>query len=246
MNNDIRDAYLDRQSVEISLLQAMYPEQLEWSQTRNELKYTGNLGAFLTLRLPENYPKDASPMLISALDSSKNDLRDLTRNEIASLQLPLDEEVLDTIIQAFENLVNNIDRSDPVKEIASDQLVETIIRSETSKTVIIWLHHLLNTNKRKLAITPGARSTDFAGITKPGYPGVILYSGDAQSVTDHVAELKQQKWQAFQVRFEETSSEPWKFAHGSGVREVETMSEISQGIVDQNNRETFLRAVHIK
>lgn len=246
MNDDTRERCLDRQDTEIGLLETMYPEQLDWNQSRKELKYSGNSGATLTLRLPEDYPANAGPMLVSALDGSKRDLRDLTRNKIAALNLPSNEEVLDTIIQAFEDLIDDGDRADSVGDMPSDLALETGAIHRTSKTVVIWLHHLLNTNKRKLATTPSTRSTDITGITKPGYPGIILYSGNEHTVTDHVAELKKQRWQAFQVRLEEVSAKPWDFTHASGIREVETMSEISQGIVDQDNREAFLKAVHIK
>ena len=62
------------------------------------------------------------------------------------------------------------------------------------------------------------------GITKPGYPGVMNFSGPKIAVDAHVQQLKQQRWQAFQVRFE--MDETWSLVHGLGIIEVESMAEV--------------------
>jgi hypothetical protein len=121
--------------------------------------------------------------------------------------------------------------------------------NNTSKTVIVWLHHLLNTNKRKLALSPPPSATPVSGCTKPGYPGILIYSGPASAVLEHINTLKAQNWQAFQVRYEE--EELWTFSHGHGVKEMESMSDIvkSVGIEDhvgKKQKEEFLKAVGIK
>jgi hypothetical protein len=85
-----------------------------------------------------------------------------------------------------------------------------------------------------------------------------------------VNELKAQNWAAFQVRFEEEVE--WKFAHGEGVKEVESMADVvklleldeentstkngsnrsNKGVKDegtgqgQKQKEEFLKAVGIK
>ena len=85
-----------------------------------------------------------------------------------------------------------------------------------------------------------------AGITKPGYPGVLIFSGEQTAVDAHCAELRNQRWQIFQVRYDESVLRPWKFSHLSKIVEVETMSEVAQSILDPRDRDTCLRAIGVK
>ncbi|EHY52963.1 hypothetical protein HRR83_006204 [Exophiala dermatitidis] len=82
-----------------------------------------------------------------------------------------------------------------------------------TKTVIIWLHHLLALSKRKLAVNPtvqtgppslslSSSASGISGLTKPGYPGIMIFSGPRDLVDAHVAQLKRLNWQAFQVRYD--------------------------------------------
>jgi hypothetical protein len=146
-------------------------------------------------------------------------------------------------------------------------------QAATTKTVIIWLHHLLATSKRKLAIAPtttmhmhaqGHESISISGLTKPGYPGIMLFSGPRDLVDAHVQELKALNWQAFQVRYDSdeeqhpappsspssTSTESeseWPFTHEKGkIIEVESMADLVRGIAREQDKETFLRAVGVK
>jgi hypothetical protein len=144
-------------------------------------------------------------------------------------------------------------------------------QAATTKTVIIWLHHLLATSKRKLAIAPtttmhmhaqGHESISISGLTKPGYPGIMLFSGPRDLVGAHVQELKALNWQAFQVRYDSdeeqhpappsssssTSTETeWPFTHERGkIIEVESMADLVRGIAREQDKETFLRAVGVK
>lgn len=233
-----------RQATELDLLQNIYPNQLHYHSQRQELIYnaTAASGATLSLRLPDEYPEKGTPILLSACGSDKVDLRDETRKAIDDLNIPEGEEMLDAIIQTFEEVVARHVSS----ESASRGTDWSKVNVENNKAVIIWLHHLLNTNKRKLALTPTSRAGDIVGVTKPGYPGVLVYSGKAGAIDEHVAELKAQRWQAFQVRFEETMDDPWLFNFGQGIREVESMAEITEAMVDDTVREAFLRAMKVK
>lgn len=231
---------LGRQEAELALIQAMYPEA-NWNAKRQELTYRPEAGGTLTLRLPKDYPGKSTPELVSATAKDKTDLRDLAQHKIYALDLPPDEEALDSILQAFDELVKNQHASRPV-----DQISAKTSSKPSFKTVIIWLHHLLNTNKRKLALNPSVNSDAVQGITKPGYPGVLIYSGTADAVDAHVAELKDQRWQAFQVRFDEPGDSPWRFLSPGRVVEVETMAEVTKNIQDDANRQTFLKAIGVK
>ena len=122
--------------------------------------------------------------------------------------------------------------------------------------MVIWLHHLLNTNKRKLALGPSREAASVSGLTRPGYPGVMVFSGPRDAVDSHVAELPAQRWQAFQVRYDSSEEDgngddaSWGFEHGAGggggTREVESLGEMAMGISRVEHREMFLRVMGLK
>jgi hypothetical protein len=217
---------------EIELLTAIYPDQATYSPKGRELKFTQE-HATLQLRIPDTYPEYGLPDVLGATDAARNDIRDQTKLAISALNLPDGEEALDVIISAFQQVVSErLETSSVVsaKSVKSTRSINVGQKSNTTKTVIIWLHHLLNTNKRKLCLSPA-----FAGITKPGYPGVLIYSGPAAAVDAHVSELKAQNWAAFQVRFEEEVE--WRFAHGNSVKEVESMADVVKLLEGASNNE---------
>lgn len=246
---------------EIELLTAIYPDQATYSPKGRELRFTQD-NAILHLRIPDTYPEQGLPDVLGATDSAKLDIRTETKSAISALNLPEGEEALDAIISAFQQVISerletsSIASAGSVK--SSKSATDSNVNPHAKKTVVIWLHHLLNTNKRKLCLSPA-----FSGITKPGYPGVLVYSGPAEAVSAHVNELKSQNWAAFQVRFEEDVE--WRFAH-EGVKEVESMGEVvkllevgrgdsggrsakGKEVLDaqgQRQKEQFLKAVGIK
>lgn len=224
----------ERLETELSMLQTMYPDQIEWLAKRREVRYIEE-GSYtsLTLRLPEQYLVSALPEVVTA-STRKHDLRDELQNNVKHCDIGI--EVLDVILDAFRELVDKMDSVDAItaNETASE------LEQESSKTVVVWLHHLLNTNKRKQALSPPVAGV--SGVTKPGYPGVLVYSGPASAVAEHVNELKGLNWQAFQVRLE--VDEEWSFKHGPGVTEAASMAEIVAEI-DPSNKQDFLQALHI-
>jgi hypothetical protein len=235
-----------RLETELELLKAMYPDQTHYTSNSRELKFSGS-HASLLLRLPESYPEAGLPDVISATDAAKNDLRTRVKSAVKELRLAEGDEALDAIIATFQQVVESV----PSKSDATDQPTASTQESttNTSKTVIVWLHHLLNTNKRKLALSPPPSTPPVAGLTKPGYPGILIYSGPSSAVVEHINTLKAQNWQAFQVRYEE--AERWHFAHGTGVKETESMSEIVKGVeieagAGKKQKEELLKAIGIK
>jgi hypothetical protein len=236
-----------RLELELELLNAMYPEQASYISKARELKFTQD-GALLHLRLPEFYPETGLPDVIAASDASKSDIRMDTRTAVKELGLIEGEEALDAIIAAFQQV---LEANSISQHVQSNTKSDTAKEGATSRTVIIWLHHLLALTKRKLALSP----TRISGITKPGYPGVMIFSGPISAVIEHVNILKAENWQAFQVRYEE--DELWDFAHGKGVKEVETMAEVVKAVElgdaktsgtakGKKQKEEFLKAVGIK
>jgi hypothetical protein len=232
-----------RLETELELLEAMYPNQTHYGPKSRELKFSHDNHASLLLRLPELYPELGLPDIISATDAAKNDLRTRVKVAVKDVGLAEGEEVLDAIVAAFQQVV---EFAPATSDASSDTMAGADI---TPKTVIVWLHHLLNTNKRKLALLPPPSTPPVSGITKPGYPGVLVYSGPSAAVTEHVNTLKAQNWQAFQVRYEE--EELWHFAHGTGVKEMESMSEVVKGVelegsIGKTQKEELLKAIGIK
>ncbi|KAI1126723.1 hypothetical protein F5Y10DRAFT_244198 [Nemania abortiva] len=247
----------ERFEAELDLLFAMYPDSLSFSPKARELKYLhcddefgGKPPAVLLLRLPDTYPVNGSPEIISATGCYKEDLRSAAKAAFCSIGAPAGEEVLDVLLLAFRDLVL-AQNSDPrVATQKTDQSELDESNTHTNRTVIIWLHHLLNTNKRKLALSPSMASSTVSGVTKPGYPGVLVFSGERSAIESHISELRNQRWQAFQVRYDtddgEAPVEIWQFKHGAGIREVESMSDVAQSIVDPQHREVFLSAIGVK
>lgn len=219
---------------EIELLIAIYPDQATYSPKSRELKFVQD-HATLHLRIPDTYPESGLPDILDATDLSKEGIRTQAKTAIAALNLPEGEEALDAIISAFQTVISDRLETSSIASANSTKPVKVAHTDPNAKkTVIIWLHHLLNTNKRKLCLSPS-----FAGVTKPGYPGVLVYSGPVEAVTAHVNELKNQNWAAFQVRYEEEVE--WRFTHGEGVREVESMADVVKLLeVGENN------GVHMK
>lgn len=239
------DEQNERREAEIALLQAMYPSDMTWHEQRQEITYKAELGGTLILRIPDDYPEENQPTLIEALDRNKDDIRNIVRKRIDDLGVSNGEEILDAIIQAFEEVISERQEATEASSILTDSNKDPG-GNDTYKTVIIWLHHLLNTNKRKLALKPSINMDQVSGITKPGYPGILVYSGTTAAIDAHVSELRNQRWQAFQIRLEDVSEDTWVFSHGHGIKELESMSEVTQSISSQDNRQTFLKAVGIK
>ncbi|RYC54779.1 hypothetical protein CHU98_g11433 [Xylaria longipes] len=249
----------ERFEAELDLLLAMYPDSLSFSPKARELKYShcsddeasAKPPAVLLLRLPDTYPVDGFPEVISATGHYKEDLRSATKAAFCSIGAPAGEEVLDALLLSFRDLVGS--QEDPPQNAttrAMGQSESQGVNTLSNRTVIIWLHHLLNTNKRKLALNPSMAGSKVSGVTRPGYPGVLIFSGERSAVESHLSELRNQRWQAFQVRYDTEDggvpSEIWRFKHGEGIREVESMGDVAQSIVDPQQRELFLGSIGIK
>ncbi|KAI1332536.1 hypothetical protein F5Y16DRAFT_118648 [Xylariaceae sp. FL0255] len=260
----------ERLEAELELLFAMYPESLHWSPKARELKYAhisddatqADTPISLLLRIPDAYPVEGFPQVISATGKWKEDLRTAATERFRGVEAstPASEEVIDALLLTFEDLVSGQVKPAQQANAANDKAgVDSHPKKDeqsqsANRTVVIWLHHLLNTNKRKLALNPSVESAKISGITKPGYPGVLIFSGERSAVNSHISELRKQKWQAFQIRFDsdgfdrekERKVECWSFAHGKGIREVESMSDVTQDIVGEEEREVFLSCIGVK
>lgn len=259
--SETADGLEERLHNELELLEAMYPGCIAFDSRSRELKYSptseGNslTKGMLVLRLPDHYPAKGLPDIITAKDAKGLDARTQVSSAFSELAVIEGEEALDAFILAFQDFVNESARDSPPQDTAIITSAED--SKQLRKTVVIWLHHLLNTNKRKLALSPGLDGGSVSGLTRPGYPGVMVFSGPKDAVDSHVAELRSQRWQAFQVRYDSEQDGnhggddvdddlAWGFEHSTGVREVESLGEMAQGIVQAEHRETFLRVMGLK
>lgn len=241
---------MEQRNAEISLLLAMYPDQISWTDTSQELKYVSGGSTTLVLRLTPTYPED-HPELILVRGPAKEDLREDFKNILLQREIPVGEEICDAIIQAFEDhLASKLSRAElDTRPLAEESGVPSSLR--TCKVVVCWLHHLLATSKRKLALNPSVDASSIRGLTKPGYPGILIFAGPVVSVDAHVSELKAQRWQAFQVRLEEEfqnedSNTLWRFKHGEDIIEFESMAEVVEDLENGAEQQKFLAAVGIK
>lgn len=228
MENEGEGSRLD---TELSLLEAIYPGEAQYLAHRREIAFSRD-GASLCLRLPEDYPGPVLPEVLSACNHRGVDVRDKVSDAIH--HMPGHEEVLDAIFAVFVEFIESMAREVGRAAVLADEV------AQPPCTIVVWLHHLLNANKRKLALSPS--TSGVSGFVKPGYPGVLCYSGDREAVTEHIDTLKRQNWQAFQIRCE--LNEVWHFTHGEGVIEVETMRDAVHEVGDK--KETFMVAMRMK
>lgn len=113
------------------------------------------------------------------------------------------------------------------------------------KRVVIWSHHLLATSKRK-DIQAWSKELSLSGYSRPGHPGSIFVEGDEDQVDEFIRRLKQLRWQALQVRGEETADKRI-CGPGDGVLEVEGLGEIAEALkkIDAGTADLFLQAMKI-
>jgi hypothetical protein len=69
--------------------------------------------------------------------------------------------------------------------------------------IIFWSHHLLSTAKRR-SIQEWCTELQLWGISRPGYPGVIVIEGPFHEAAEFTRRIKALRWQALSVRYEET------------------------------------------
>lgn len=250
----------DRLQVELQLLESMYPTQVTFDSKSRELRYHEET-AHLVVRLPAGYLSDEIPQIIEAR-IGRDDVRDKVV-QVLSDREPVGEEILDWILLSFQELsaagtATAAEAAGVPVDHAADQTMTatgssdpnhpasaadaTAAAAPAKTTVIIWLHHLLNTAKRKQALSPASPAV--AGVSKPGYPGVLLYTGPKPDVDAHVHALKQLQWQAFQVRMACDGEEGWSLAHGAGVIEVEAMKDVVAEVGEAHKAE-FMAAMRM-
>jgi len=135
-------------------------------------------------------------------------------NLLSSLSSSTEERLLE-IVDVFTSFIPTSSQEQidiTVKPVANTSQTPTIV-------VLIWFHHLLSLTKRKAILA----LSSLRGVSKPGYPGVLVLQGHRDVVEDAIVELKGMKWQAMQVRGEIVWNDS---TLEDGIHEVETVSEV--------------------
>lgn len=166
--------------------------------------------------LPAAYPSGANPIVtFNAPHLSRNEhhtLQTALTARLAELASSTTERILD-IVEFFTTCI-----PEPSSPTIADPPASTTESPSSSTIVLIWFHHLLSTTKRKDILGLPLR-----GISRPGYPGILVLQGPKDDVDDAIGELRGMRWQAMQVRAEVEGHE--KFLD-EGVHEVGSVAEV--------------------
>ena len=173
----------------------------------------------LQFSLPKAYPTRANPVVtFTAPSLLKVDHRDIQAklNDLLSSLATSSEERLLEIIDSF---ISYIPSKEQASTIAPSSNSIELTPTSSNCIVLIWFHHLLSTTKRKSILA----LQFLRGISKPGYPGILILQGPKDILNDAVRELKGMNWQAMQVRDEIEDHEQQL---NEGIHEVETVAEV--------------------
>lgn len=177
----------------------------------------------MRISLPTEYPSHGSPVItFTAPNLSKSEHHTLqsSLNDLLSSLCSSTEERLNELIESF---IDSIPTHTPSAQSSAEATVpEQSVRQQPTFIIIIWFHHLLSTTKRKNILALEA----LRGISKPGYPGILVLQGPKNDVAEALSELKAMRWQAMQVRGEIECTKNLE----SGLHAVETVAEVVKRI----------------
>jgi hypothetical protein len=154
-------------------------------------------------------------------------------------------ELLDLIVTLFVEYLSELTESNQSADQQKGGDDTQKQHAAKIKRVVIWSHHLLATSKRK-DIQAWSKELSLSGYARPGHPGSVFVEGDEDQVDEFVRRLKQLRWQALQVRGEETADKRI-CGPGDGVLEVEGLGEIAEALkkIDADTADLFLQAMKI-
>ncbi|KAF2227213.1 hypothetical protein BDZ85DRAFT_253892 [Elsinoe ampelina] len=240
----------ERQLDELILLQSMYPDEFEW---RTPAGPDVDLTTFegqqfccsvkiksytLEITLPISYPSEAKPQAYlhcheTTPTATRKEARaalDQTINELTT-----GSECLDILIQDLTSRLDSLQPSSTSTTTPSPPTPPSTTPTPSPqhiKLLLLWSHHLLATSKRK-DILSWARELRLSGFSRPGYPGAVVVEGEATDVDEFERRIKALRWQALQVRGEETYSRRILIEPGGealGMAEVEDLSGVVKAL----------------
>lgn len=94
-----------------------------------------------------------------------------------------------SLFSSLREFIESLPNLDPPPE-ESTPTISTVLQEDLRlKECVLWSHHLLATGKRK-DIVNWASELQLYGISKPGYPGIIIVEGMEASVNEFVHRIK--------------------------------------------------------
>jgi hypothetical protein len=140
----------------------------------------------LQLALPRGYPTEASPVVTftaPGLSKANHHALQANLNNFLSSQSSSTEERLLEIVQCFIDHIPS--QSSPIPVVETSEATQSA-PDNINYIVLIWFHHLLSTTKRKAILA----QKSLRGISKPGFPGILVLQGPKDIVDDAITELK--------------------------------------------------------
>lgn len=264
MDKEVSDEEkLERQYNEISLLQTMYPDEMTItkapaSSEDAEVEIRLDKSHTLVFTLPSReYPVSVKPHVLLDFgshvpNSDRKELRARLKDVVEQQESGV--ECVDLIIGDFKSQLESFEILKGASGAGQDaEKSSNAEKSVKGMRVVLWMHHLLATSKRK-AILQLSKELGLAGFSKPGYPGSVYVEGEAEAVRSFVDELKSMRWQAIQERATDEvllSSLTLLGKGAAGVREVEGLGDISEGLMASGPQgpmiaQLFLESMKIK
>ncbi|KAI5251103.1 DUF1115-domain-containing protein [Aureobasidium subglaciale] len=250
----------ERQAAELTLLATMYPSEFSWRSnpppdletpaitTDPNFTLTVHPSYALEFSLSDTYPDTQKPHVYL---SCGGDVDTSTRKRArAKLSEMVEEqeagiEMLDLVVTLFTEHLPELTESNSDADQDGDKDDGPHQHTSQIKRVVIWSHHLLATSKRK-DIQAWSKELSLSGYSRPGHPGSIFAEGDEDQIDEFIRRLKQLRWQALQVRGEETADKRI-CGPGHGILEVEGLGEIAEALkkIDADTADLFLQAMKI-
>jgi hypothetical protein len=202
----------------------------------------------LEFTLPDNYPEIQKPHVYLSCGGDVNtSTRKRGRAKLAEIveEQEVGVEMLDLIVTLFTEYLPELTEHAQSTDEHEGKHGTQQHHTTKIKRVVIWSHHLLATSKRK-DIQAWSKELSLSGYSRPGHPGSIFVEGDEDQVDEFIRRLKQLRWQALQVRGEETGDKRI-CGPGDGVLEVEGLGEIAEALkkIDADTADLFLQAMKI-
>lgn len=164
--------------------------------------------AALSFTLPRDYPADAPPILrLSAPQLGKAAHAALEAAVLAAVAAGAGREcLLDACFECQRRGAELVAEQAATEPVAAAHDPPAARPSATGRR-IVWFHHVKSLEKRK-SIVGWARDAAMRGFLKPGFPGVLVVEGDDAEVAALLVRLRALRWQAMEVRWEQTLPGP--------------------------------------
>ncbi|KAI5203600.1 DUF1115-domain-containing protein [Aureobasidium subglaciale] len=250
----------ERQAAELTLLTTMYPAEFSWRSnpppdletsaitTDPNFTLTIHPSYALEFSLSDTYPDTSKPhVYLSCGDDVDTATRKRARAKLSDIveEQETGMEMVDLIVTLFTDYLPELTEDNSNANGDEDEDDGQHQHATKIKRVVIWSHHLLATSKRK-DIQAWSKELSLSGYSRPGHPGSIFAEGDEDQIDEFIRRLKQLRWQALQVRGEDTADKRI-CGPGDGILEVEGLGEIAEALkkIDADTADLFLQAMKI-